>query len=192
MKACRTPISIKLVDLHLYNFLFLTKKINVENALSKLVGQFAHLPEKEKIQGITKTVGSFVKFTGHSGVRYEKMTTHEVVVSLENKAEVQNHIHQIHATAMILLAETATGMVVGMNIPDDRVMLVKSLNTAFVKRSTGAMRATATLSDEMIKIIHETEKGELLIPVVISDEVGEEPIKVEALWAWIPKSRLKK
>jgi acyl-coenzyme A thioesterase PaaI-like protein len=164
----------------------------VENALSKLVGQFKNLPEEEKIQGISKTVGSFVKFTGHCGLRYEKMTHHEVAVSLENKDEVQNHIHQIHATAMILLAETATGMVVGMNVPDDRVMLVKSLNTAFVKRSTGAMRASATLSDEQIKMIHETQKGELLVPVVITDELGVEPIKVEAIWAWIPKSHLKK
>jgi acyl-coenzyme A thioesterase PaaI-like protein len=164
----------------------------MENALSKLVGQFGSLPEEEKIKGISEAVGSFVKFTGFCGLRYEKMTQHEVVISVENKAEVQNHIHQIHASAMILLAETATGMVVGMNVPDDRVMLVKSLNTAFVKRSTGAMRATATLTDEQIKIIHETEKGELLIPVVITDEVGVEPIKVEALWAWIPKSHLKK
>ena len=164
----------------------------MENALSKLVGQFVNLPEQEKIQGISKAVGSFVKFTGHSGLRYEKMTQSEVVVSLENKPEVQNHIHQIHATAMILLAETATGMVVGMNIPDDRVMLVKSLNTAFVKRSAGAMSAVATLSDEQIKMIHETEKGELLIPVVITDELGVEPIEVDALWAWIPKTHLKK
>lgn len=164
----------------------------MENALSKLVGQFNKLPEEEKIQGISKAVGSFVKFTGFCGLRYDKMTPHKVMISLENKAEVQNHIHQIHASAMILLAETATGMVVGMNLPDDRVMLVKSLNTAFVKRSTGAMRATATLSDEQIKMMHETEKGELLIPVVITDEVGVEPIKVEALWAWIPKSHLKK
>ncbi|MBN1650065.1 MAG: DUF4442 domain-containing protein [Bacteroidales bacterium] len=164
----------------------------MENALSKLVGQFINLPEEEKIQAISKAVGSFVKFTGFCGLRYEQMTQNSVKVSLENKPEVQNHIHQIHATAMVLLAETATGMVVGMNIPDDRVMLVKSLNTAFIKRSTGAMHATATLSDEQIKMIRETEKGELLVPVVILDEIGVEPIKVEALWAWIPKSNLKK
>jgi acyl-coenzyme A thioesterase PaaI-like protein len=172
---------------------YFRKKIEtMENALSKLVGQFKNLPEEEKIQAMSKAVGSFVKFTGFCGLRYEKMTQHEVVVSLENKPEVQNHIHQIHATAMILLAETATGMVVGMNVPDDRVMLVKSLNTAFVKRSTGAMRASATLSDEQIRLIHETEKGEVVVPVVITDEVGVEPIKVEAIWAWIPKSHLKK
>lgn len=164
----------------------------MENALSKMVAQFDSLPEEERIQAVSKAVGSFVKFTGHCGLRYEKMTQQEVIVSLENKPEVQNHIHQIHATAMILLAETATGMVVGMNVPDDRVMLVKSLNTAFVKRSTGAMRASATLSEQQIQLIHETEKGELVVPVTITDEVGVEPIKVEAIWAWIPKSHLKK
>ncbi len=181
-----------MVIIILQNVLFSGKNKYMDNALSKMVGQFANLPEEEKIEKMSSAVGSFVKFTGHSGVRYEKMTKHEVVVSLENKPEVQNHIHQIHATAMILLAETSTGMVVGMNVPDDRIMLVKSLNTAFVKRSTGAMRAIASLSDEQIKYIQETEKGELLIPVVVTDEAGVEPIKVEALWAWIPKSHLKK
>ncbi len=164
----------------------------MDNALSKLVGQFAHLAEEEKIKGISRVVGSFVKYTGFSGVKYEKMTHHEVIVSLENRPEVQNHIHQLHATAMILLAETATGMAIGMNVPDDRIMLVKHLNTAFVKRSTGAMRAVASLKEDQIQHILNTEKGELIVPVVITDETGIEPIKVEALWAWIPKSHLKK
>jgi len=164
----------------------------MDNALSKLVGQFNHLATEEKIKAISKAVGSFVKYTGYSGVVYEKMTKEEVIVSLENREEVQNHIHQLHATAMILLAETATGMVIGMNVPDDRVMLVKNINTAFVKRSTGAMHAVANLSQEQIDFIKSTEKGELVVPVTVTDEVGVEPIKVEALWAWIPKSHLKK
>jgi len=160
------------------------------NQLSKLVSQFEKLPEEQKIAGMSKTVGSFVKFTGFAGVSYEKMTQNEVIVSLPNKHEVQNHIGQLHAAAMILLAETATGMVVGMNVPDDRIMLVKSLNTKFVWRSTGAMKAVATLSQEQVEYIVQTEKGEVLVPVTVLDETGAEPIKVEAIWAWIPKKKL--
>ena len=160
------------------------------NNLSRLVAQFDKLPEEQKIAKMSKAIGAFVKFTGFLGVKYEKMAKNEVIVSLPNKNEVQNHIGQIHASAMILLAETATGMVVGMNVPDDRIMLVKSLNTKFVWRSTGAMQAKATLSDEQIKHIESTEKGELLIPVAITDETGAIPIEMEALWAWIPKKKL--
>ncbi len=160
------------------------------SGLSKLVSQFSGLEKEQQIAGMSKAVGGFVKYTGFSGVRYEKMTHNEVVVSLENKTEVQNHIGQLHAAAMILLAETATGMVVGMNVPDDRIMLVKKLDTAFVWRSTGAMKAVATLSDEQVQHIMDTEKGELFVPVLITDETGAEPIKVDALWAWIPKKKI--
>jgi acyl-coenzyme A thioesterase PaaI-like protein len=160
------------------------------NQLSNLVAQFEKLPEAQKIAGMSKAIGGFVKFTGFAGVTYEKMSPNEVIVSLPNKNEVQNHIGQLHAAAMILLAETATGMVVGMNVPDDRIMLVKSLNTKFVWRSTGAMKAIATLSQEQTEYILQTEKGEVLVPVTVLDETGAEPIKVEAIWAWIPKKKL--
>lgn len=158
--------------------------------LSKLVRQFDNLNNEDRIAATSKAVGGFVKFTGFTGVVYEKMTKEEVIVSLPNKTEVQNHIGQLHAAAMMLLAETATGMVVGMNVPDDRIMLVKKLHTDFVWRSSGAMQAKANLSKEQIDHILSTEKGELIIPVVVTDEAGEEPIKVEALWAWIPKKKL--
>jgi hypothetical protein len=69
-------------------------------------------------------------------------------------------------------------------------MLVKSIDTKFVWRSTGAMKASATLSEEQIAYVLETEKGEMIIPVIITDETGAEPIKVEALWAWIPKKKI--
>ena len=116
--------------------------------LSKMVMQFDKLEKEERITAMSKAIGGFVKYSGYSGVVYEKMTNDEVIVSLPNKDEVQNNIGQLYAAAMILLAETATGMVVGMNVPDDRIMLVKSLKTDFVWRSTGAMQAKASLSKE--------------------------------------------
>lgn len=161
-----------------------------KNMLSSMVMQFDSLEKEERITAMSKAIGGFVKYSGYSGVVYEKMTQEEVIVSLPNKNNVQNHIGQLHATAMILLAETATGMVVGMNVPDDRIMLVKSLNTDFVWRSTGAMQAKAKLNKEQIDYILSTEKGELIIPVIVTDETGAEPIKVEALWAWIPKKKI--
>ena len=112
-----------------------------------------------------------------------------MIVSLKNRRKVRNHIGQIHAAGMILLAETATGMVVGMNVPDDKVPLIKSMKTNFVKRSTGAMRAVAHLSAEQIEKIKTLEKGEVQVPVTVTDEVGVEPVLVEAIWAWIPKKK---
>ena len=37
------------------------------------------------------------------------------------QAQVQNHIKGVHACAMALLAESATGAVFGMNVPDSAI-----------------------------------------------------------------------
>lgn len=137
-------------------------------------------------------IGNVVYYTGTSGISYDVMTKERVVVSAKNRKKIRNHIGQIHAAAMILLAETATGMVVGMNIPDDKIPLVKHLNTSFVRRSQGAMKAEAWLSPEQIEKIKTTEKGDIMVSVKVTDESGESPIICEACWAWISKDKLKK
>lgn len=132
-------------------------------------------------------IGRVVRFTGTAGVRYEVMTSERVVVSLANAARVRNHIGQIHAAAMALLVETATGMVVGMNVPDDKLPLIKSMNIKYVRRSQGAMRAEATLGAGEIARMHQDAKGEVVVPVRVTDESGEAPITCEMCWAWIAK-----
>lgn len=134
-------------------------------------------------------IGRIVPFVGTASIYFEKMSRDEVILSLNNRRKVRNHIGQIHAAGMMLLAETATGMVVGMNVPDDKLPLIKSMSTRFVKRSTGAMRAVAKLSPEQIREIETVEKGEVTVPVTITDAAGVEPIEVEAVWAWIPRKK---
>jgi hypothetical protein len=51
------------------------------------------------------------------------------------------------------------------------------------------MRAVATLTPEDVARIATEPKGELWVPVTVTDESGNEPIKCEMLWAWIPKAK---
>ena len=60
-----------------------------------------------------------VPFTGTAGLEFVEMTPQRVEIAITNHKRVQNHIQGVHAAAMTLLAETATGMVVGMNVRDD-------------------------------------------------------------------------
>jgi len=90
---------------------------------------------------------------------------------------------------MALLAETATGFVVGMNVPDDKLMLLKSMKVSYFKRAQGDMRAVATLSPEQVGRMFSEDKGDVLVDVVVTDESGESPIACEMVWAWVPKKR---
>jgi hypothetical protein len=54
---------------------------------------------------------------------------------------------------------------------------------------TGDLKAVATLSDEQLLAMTTTDKGDLIVPVVVTDSEGNEPIKAEMCWAWVPKIR---
>ena len=161
------------------------------NKLSKIVRNIYKLPAFMQKIALSYSIGNFVKFVGTAGIRFDKMSTQEVVLSLENKKKVQNHLGQVHAAATALLAETATGMVVGMNLPDDKIPLMKNMSISYTKRSQGAQKAVATLAPEMIEQFKTEDKGDILIPVTITDSVGTEVIQAEMLWAWIPKKKKK-
>jgi len=127
-----------------------------------------------------------VPFTGTAGLDFVEMGTSRVEIGIKNEKKVQNHIGGVHASAMNLLAETATGMVVGMNVRDDCIPLAKELRMAFKKRATGALRAVATLSDEQRAAMQASDKGEVNVAVIVTDEAGVNPVECEFVWAWIP------
>lgn len=126
-----------------------------------------------------------VPFAGTAGLDFLHMGRERVEIGLKNEKKVQNHIGGIHASAMNLLAETATGMVVGMNLRDDCIPLAKELKMVFKKRATGAMRAVATLTAAQQALMQASDKGEVSVAVTVTDEAGIEPVECEFTWAWI-------
>ncbi len=86
-----------------------------------------------------------------------------------------------------MLAETVAVFVTALNLPNDRIPLVKKIEADFVKRSKGALRATATLSPEQILLLETTEKGEMIIDVFVTDESGIQPVLIKVTSAWILK-----
>jgi acyl-coenzyme A thioesterase PaaI-like protein len=161
----------------------------MNNNITRLLSTLNKLPDSLQVRAISTILGTVVPYVGTSGLRYEKLTNNEVVVSIRNRRKVQNHIKGVHAAAMALLAETATGFVVGMNLSDDKLPLIKSLHVDYKRRTVGDMRAVATLSDEQVTMIQREPKGEVLVPIVVTDESGQQPIECQMLWAWVSKNR---
>jgi len=161
----------------------------VTNQLSGLMSKVDRLPAPVRVKARSLLLGKLVKFVGTAGLAVEELTTQRAVISVKNRTRVQNHIGGVHAAAMALLAETATGFVVGMNVPEDRTPVIKSMKVDFVKRSKGAMRAVAELTPEQVEAIRSTEKGEVTVQVAVTDEAGVEPVICQMIWAWTPKRR---
>ncbi|WP_350561232.1 DUF4442 domain-containing protein [Psychrobacter sp. CAL346-MNA-CIBAN-0220] len=166
----------------------------VNNQFTKLLSVTKYLPAGARSTILSKAFGKVVPYVGTTGVYYETVEPNKVVVSLNNSKAVQNHIGSIHAVAVTLLAETATGFILGLNLPSDRVLLIKSYSVNFYRPlRKGQVAAIATLSNEQRLDILNTPKGEMVIPCVINDRESDrerDPIIVEMTWAWIPKSEL--
>jgi acyl-coenzyme A thioesterase PaaI-like protein len=150
------------------------------------------LPKSWHPLGYTLVFNNMVKLAGTAGLRVEKLTPREVQVHLNNKRSIRNHIGSLHACSMALAAESATGMILGMNVPDTHLPLIKTMNVDFVRRCQGGVRATATLSEKDYQRIHEEDRGDVKVDVVVEDDSGQEPIKAEMIWAWVSKDRTKK
>ena len=127
-----------------------------------------------------------VPFASTAGLRFITMSQERAEISLVSKHKVHDHSGAIHASAMNLLAETATGMVVGMNVRDDCVPLARQIRMTFKKRATGSLRAVATLTAEQRALMRANDRGEVNVAVTVLDEAGAQPVECEFVWTWIP------
>ena len=159
------------------------------NRLERQLERLAEVPTFARPWFRSVVVGRAVPFTGTAKLRYEEMSPGSVQIFVANDHKVRNHIGGVHAVASTLAAETASGMVMGMNVRDDCIPVIKDMRVQFKKRGQGAMRAVATLSDAQRELIRSTTKGEVSVAVTVTDESGSQPLECEFIWAWIPAQR---
>jgi len=160
-----------------------------QNKLSRLVRRIQQAPEFCQSTLLSLLFGRTIKFAGTAGVIVRRLDLHEACLVLPNRKKVQNHIGSVHAAATALLGESASGFLLGMHVPDDRIPLLKSMNVQYLKRSTGKLTAKVALSNEQIAQIRQQEKGEIRLVVEILDDAGVMPVSAEYIWAWIPKKK---
>jgi len=157
------------------------------NRFNNIVTKINSAPDFLRSFLLTKLFSTTVKYAGTSGIKINEVSQNKVLLSLKNRKSVQNHIGGIHATAAALLAESATGIVFGMHVPDSKLPLLKSMAINYQRRMQGDLTAVASLTPENILQIEQDEKGTIEIPVVIHDESGQEPIVCCMEWAWVTK-----
>jgi acyl-coenzyme A thioesterase PaaI-like protein len=160
-----------------------------DSRLARRLGQLDRAPAFLRPWLRDRVLGRAVPLVGTARLHFERIGPDGVVISIANRRSVQNHIGGVHAAAMALLAETATGFCLGWHLPDDRLPLIKSLQVEFQRRTQGDLRAQASLTPDQIARIISEPKGELVVPVDVRDASGEPPIRCTMLWAWVPRNR---
>ncbi len=159
------------------------------NRLSRAVNLINHFPRRVQPALLSLLFASQVRFAGTARVRINSLTQQQACLTLRDRNRVRNHVGSIHAAAMALLAESATGFLVGMNVPDTHLLLIKTLRVDYKKRAIGDLRALATLTAEQLSAIATQSRGEVTVQVEVTDESGQSPIACEMIWAWLPRQR---
>jgi acyl-coenzyme A thioesterase PaaI-like protein len=163
--------------------------MGMPNQMARMIGKFDSLPSWLRRKALDVALGRRVPFVGTAGLQFEELSGQRVVTRLRNRRRVQNHIHTLHAAAVALAAETASGFVVGMNLPDDKLPLMKTLQVDFVKRNEGGLRVSASLTEDQKATMHEEPRGEVEVPVEALDDSGQPSVHCRMVWAWVPRRR---
>lgn len=153
----------------------------------RLITKVNRLPRSWRPFLLTRMFCSHVKYAATSKVKIDEISEHQVKMSIANRKRVQNHIGSVHAVAVGLLAESASGIATGVHLTDDKLPLIQTMKIDYTRRVQGDLKAVASISDEQIALMQSEAKGSTIIPVTITDESGEEPVQCEMLWAWVTK-----
>jgi acyl-coenzyme A thioesterase PaaI-like protein len=166
--------------------------MTTDNPFTRILKAHADAAPDERRRKVTEAIGNTIPFVRTAGLTIDTYTPTRVVAHLANQPHVQNHIGGMHAAAMALLAETVTGLVVALNVPDESVPVIRELDVSYQRQAQGALRAEARIPDEEAHRIRTAPIGKIEVPVEIRDASDQSPIACAMHWAWIPSNRLQR
>ncbi|MDX1589014.1 MAG: DUF4442 domain-containing protein [Oleiphilaceae bacterium] len=159
------------------------------NTLSRLIHRLSPLPEPLQRRAVGLLFGQYSRYFRSNRLKIARLEPLVVTLSLANHRRVRNHIGGIHAVAITLACEYASGLLVGQHVPDRATVVVKSMHVDLHKAYQGSILATATLTEEEALAIREQPKGELKVPVSVTDATGGHPITGYMQMAWFPRKK---
>lgn len=145
----------------------------------------ARLPDAVRLRLLTAAFVSQVKYAATSGVSFRHVEPGRVTVHVAAGLRVQNHIGGLHAVAMAMAVESATGAVVGLGLPAVRLPLLRSLQLDYVARCEGGLTVEASLDAAQQQELATATRGDVEVAFTATDDEGGEPIRGAATWAWI-------
>ncbi|WP_263787850.1 DUF4442 domain-containing protein [Salinibacter grassmerensis] len=161
------------------------------NPFVRIADRYGETPSHLRPPLVTQAVGEVIPFVDTAGCFVEVYTPRRVAVRLDNNERLQNHLGGLHAAALGLLAETATGLVVALNVPDGSSPLLRTMDISFENFARESVQAEATLTDDETGQIRSRPLGQIAVDVTLT--APEEDVTLVAgtlTWAWVPAERL--
>jgi acyl-coenzyme A thioesterase PaaI-like protein len=161
------------------------------NPFLQIADRYAAVPPRLRRPLVTNAVGDVIPFVDTAGCYIEAYRPRRVAVRLDNEERLRNHLGGLHAAALALLAETASGLVVALNVPDGSTPLLRTMNVSFDEFARDAVRAEATLTDDEGAQIQSRPLGQIEVEVRLAEPDNDTTLVAGTLkWGWLPEERL--
>ena len=161
------------------------------NPFARIADRYRDVPPRLRRPLVTKAVGEVIPFVDTAGCFIEAYTPRRVAVRLDNGTRLRNHLGGLHAAALALLAETATGLVVALNVPDGSSPLLRTMNISFDAFARETVQAEAILTDDESAQVQSRSIGQIEVDVTLAAPDDETTLVSGSLkWAWVPEDRL--
>jgi acyl-coenzyme A thioesterase PaaI-like protein len=123
-------------------------------------------------------LGWMAPYSGTINALVEEIKPGYASVSLKDRRRVRNHLHSIHAIALLNLGEIATGLAVLSTMSANMRGIVLSINADYLKKARGKLTAIAEFK------LPESFTDDIACEVEaqLKDQTGETVTLVRATW----------
>ena len=134
------------------------------------------LPAGRKIFSLG--LGWLAPYSSSIGALVEEIKPGYARVSLKDRRRVRNHLHSIHAIALLNLGEIATGLALLSTISANMRGIVLSINADYLKKARGKLTATAEF--QLPELL--ADNTPCVVEAQLKDHSGETVTLVRVTW----------
>ena len=125
----------------------------------------------------SRLLGVMVPYTGTIRPRVHELRAGYARVEMRDRRRVRNHLHSIHAIALVNLAEAASGLALVYSMPDSMRGILRGISIEYLKKARGTLTAECTC-----EVPEAGPQRELELAVSVRDAQGDVVATARPLW----------